>query len=56
MSSSGDAAGVSTNTISPSALRAMLNEGRLPTVVDICRTADREWAIPGSIHMDAYDA
>ncbi len=38
-------------------LRAMLAERRPVTVLDIRTTEDRaEWAIPGSMHVDAYEA
>ncbi|BAS29200.1 rhodanese-like domain-containing protein [Limnochorda pilosa] len=37
-------------------LRAMLERGEPVTVLDIRRSADREWTIPGSVHVDAYDA
>jgi glyoxylase-like metal-dependent hydrolase (beta-lactamase superfamily II) len=44
-------------TIDVAVLRQMLNEERPVTVLDV-RTADdrAEWAIPGSLHVDAYDA
>ena len=39
------------------ALRRMLDQGQPVTVLDIRRSRDRdEWAIPGSIHVDIYDA
>lgn len=35
----------------------MLDEGQPVTVLDVRQTQDRaEWAIPGSIHVDAYNA
>jgi glyoxylase-like metal-dependent hydrolase (beta-lactamase superfamily II) len=38
-------------------LQAMLDAHRPVTVLDVRKQADRaEWAIPGSIHVDAYDA
>jgi glyoxylase-like metal-dependent hydrolase (beta-lactamase superfamily II)/rhodanese-related sulfurtransferase len=48
----------STNTaIDVDDLRTMLAEQRPITVLDIRKAEDRaEWAIPGSIHVDAYEA
>jgi glyoxylase-like metal-dependent hydrolase (beta-lactamase superfamily II) len=44
-------------TIAVAELRDMLEEHRLVTVLDVRKVADRaEWAIPGSLHVDAYDA
>jgi glyoxylase-like metal-dependent hydrolase (beta-lactamase superfamily II)/rhodanese-related sulfurtransferase len=44
-------------SISVEALRTWLEEGRSVTVLDVRPTAEwAEWAIPGSIHVDAYDA
>ena len=44
-------------TIEVEALRDLLNRGQPVTVLDILRSAERaEWAIPGSIHIEAYDA
>jgi rhodanese-related sulfurtransferase len=38
-------------------LRDMLELGERVTVVDVRKGEDRaEWAIPGSVHLDAYDA
>lgn len=38
-------------------LRAMLEEDEPVTILDIRTTEDRaEWAIPGSLHVDAYEA
>ena len=35
----------------------MLEGGKQVTVVDVRRDADHaEWSIPGSVHVDAYDA
>jgi glyoxylase-like metal-dependent hydrolase (beta-lactamase superfamily II) len=45
------------HTIDVRALRELLDRGRPVTVLDIRRTEARaEWAIPGSLHVDAYDA
>src|SRR6266536_254566 len=44
-------------TISVEILRAWLEEGRPVTILDVRPTAERaDWAIPGSLHVDAYDA
>ncbi|HEY7033005.1 MAG TPA: MBL fold metallo-hydrolase [Thermomicrobiales bacterium] len=44
--------GIDVNT-----LQSMLDSGQPVTVLDVRTTADRaEWAIPGSLHVDAYDA
>ena len=38
-------------------LREMLERGERVTIVDVRRGGDRaEWSIPGSVHVDAYDA
>ncbi len=45
------------NTISTEMLRNWLDEGQLVTVVDVRPQAERtEWSIPGSLHIDAYEA
>ena len=44
-------------TIDAEALRDLLDENQPVTVLDIRRAEDRaEWAIPGSVHVEAYDA
>src|SRR5215216_2964632 len=44
-------------TIEVEGLRDLLDQGQPVTVLDIRRSAERaEWAIPGSVHVDAYDA
>jgi len=44
-------------TIDADTLRRWLNDGRPVIVLDVRRADDRaEWAIPGSIHVDAYQA
>jgi rhodanese-related sulfurtransferase len=44
-------------TISVDALRELLDRGERVSVLDIRRAEARaEWAIPGSLHVDAYDA
>src|SRR5215212_10277861 len=43
-------------TIEVEGLRDLLDQGQPVTVLDIRRSAERaEWAIPGSVHVDAYD-
>lgn len=43
--------------ISVERLRDLLERGEPVTVLDIRKTADHdEWAVPGSTHIDAYDA
>jgi rhodanese-related sulfurtransferase len=45
------------DTISVETLRERLAQGQPITVLDIRQTNDRaEWFIPGSVHLDAYDA
>lgn len=45
------------NNIAPETLRQWLTDRRKVTVLDIRKAEDRaEWSIPGSIHVDAYDA
>src|SRR5207253_8662672 len=44
-------------TIDVETLRRWLEEGRPVTILDVRTTTERaEWAIPGSLHVDAYDA
>lgn len=44
-------------TISVEILREWLEEGRPVTMLDVRPVAERaEWSIPGSLHVDAYDA
>jgi glyoxylase-like metal-dependent hydrolase (beta-lactamase superfamily II) len=44
-------------TVTTDTLRSWLDAGRPVTVLDVRAAADREqWAIPGSRHVDAYDA
>src|SRR5436309_14649916 len=44
------------DSISTDELQELLAGGRPVTVVDIRTPADREWSIPGSVAIDAYDA
>lgn len=45
------------HTIDVDELRAMLETRQPVTVLDVRKTEDRaEWAIPGSLHVDAYEA
>jgi glyoxylase-like metal-dependent hydrolase (beta-lactamase superfamily II) len=45
------------STVTVDDLRAMLTEHQPVTVLDIRKAEDRaEWAIPGSLHIDAYEA
>jgi glyoxylase-like metal-dependent hydrolase (beta-lactamase superfamily II) len=44
------------DTISTKQLQDLLSAGKPVTVVDIRTAADREWSIPGSLHIDAYEA
>lgn len=43
-------------SISASDLRNLLEQGRPVRIIDIRRADDREWTIPGSLAVDAYDA
>jgi glyoxylase-like metal-dependent hydrolase (beta-lactamase superfamily II) len=43
-------------SISASELRAMLEQSRPVRIIDIRRADDREWTIPESVAVDAYDA
>ena len=44
-------------TIDVETLRTWLEEGQPVTILDVRPTAERaEWAIPGSVHVNAYDA
>jgi glyoxylase-like metal-dependent hydrolase (beta-lactamase superfamily II)/rhodanese-related sulfurtransferase len=48
---------VETANIDVDELRTMLESGQPVTVLDVRTAADRaEWAIPGSLHVDAYEA
>ena len=44
------------NRVSAEELQALLTAGQPITVVDIRTASDREWLIPGSVPIDAYDA
>lgn len=44
-------------TIEVQELQEILAQGRPVTVLDVRHTGDyQDWAIPGSLHIDAYDA
>ncbi len=46
-----------TSTLSAEELRAILQAGEPVTIVDVRPAAERdEWSIPGSVHIDAYQA
>jgi glyoxylase-like metal-dependent hydrolase (beta-lactamase superfamily II)/rhodanese-related sulfurtransferase len=48
---------VAEGNIDAMTLRDMLERGEQVTVVDVRKGADHaEWSIPGSVHVDAYDA
>lgn len=48
---------VARSNVDTEALREMLDEGTPVTVLDVRPAEERaEWAIPGSVHVDAYDA
>src|SRR5437667_860856 len=48
---------MSASTISSEALQDLLERNTPVTVLDVRPAAERaEWAIPGSVHVDAYDA
>jgi glyoxylase-like metal-dependent hydrolase (beta-lactamase superfamily II) len=48
---------MSQTIIDAEALRGLLDENQPVTVLDIRRAEDHaEWAIPGSVHVEAYDA
>jgi glyoxylase-like metal-dependent hydrolase (beta-lactamase superfamily II) len=52
-----DAVASAPPAVDAATLRAWLAAGRPVTVLDVRTNADRaEWAIPGSLHVDAYDA
>ena len=44
------------DSISTGGLQELLAAGKPATVVDIRTAADRDWSIPGSIQVDAYEA
>src|SRR5689334_1165106 len=45
------------NTVSVETLRTWLEEQRDVLVLDVRSSSDvQDWAIPGSLHIDAYDA
>lgn len=44
-------------TIDVQGLQEMLTQGQPVTVLDVRHLGDfQDWAIPGSLHIDAYDA
>jgi rhodanese-related sulfurtransferase len=44
-------------TLDVEALRDMLNQGQPVTVLDVRRAMEwGEWAVPGSVNADVYDA
>jgi rhodanese-related sulfurtransferase len=44
-------------TIDVQALQALLAQGRPVTVLDVRHAGDyQEWAVPGSLNVDVYDA
>jgi rhodanese-related sulfurtransferase len=48
---------VTEGNIDAMTLRDMLERGERVTVVDVRKGEDHaEWSIPGSVHVDAYDA
>jgi rhodanese-related sulfurtransferase len=48
---------VTEGNIEAMTLRDMLERGERVTVVDVRKEEDHaEWSIPGSVHVDAYDA
>jgi rhodanese-related sulfurtransferase len=48
---------VTEGNIEAMTLRDMLERGERVTVVDVRKGVDHaEWSIPGSVHVDAYDA
>jgi rhodanese-related sulfurtransferase len=48
---------VAEGSIGATTLRDMLESGERVTVVDVRKGEDRaEWSIPGSVHVEAYDA
>lgn len=51
-----DHAATAGSSIAAAELQELLAAGRPVTVLDIRRPSDREWSIPGSVAVDAYDA